>query len=202
MRVLALLAVTGCGTSITSTTLNQSPKPLLPRSADSVEVFATTLPGRPYVDVAHLEAEQQSDMSLDGTGAFITKLRGRAAEMGCDGVVLGSETNRPTTATVDIVHDVVQILSKEPLDQPEGYGTPSNLRGLTATCIVYVPEPGELERANELADSTYTACKRQRIATLRAMQRATTVDARARLIRTLPTCESPDVLAAKQLNQK
>src|SRR5262245_59658682 len=110
MRVLALLAATGCGTSITATALNQSPKPLAPRSPESVEIFASAPPGRPYVDVAYLEAEQQSDMSVDGIGAFITKLRRRAAEMGCDGVVLGSPTNREIVATVDIVLFVAQVL--------------------------------------------------------------------------------------------
>src|SRR5262245_3231040 len=79
--VLALLVAAGCGTTVSSTIVGGSPKPLAARSPASVEVF-TDAPSRPYVAVSHLKAEQQSDLSLDGTDAFIKKLRRHAAELG------------------------------------------------------------------------------------------------------------------------
>lgn len=197
--LLALLVATGCGTSITSTMIDQSPKPIAPRSPASVAVFPSGPPARPHVAIAYLEAEQQTDMSIDGTDAFIAKLRVRAAAIGCDGVVLGAETNRTDTSTADLAHDVVEILGNKPVEPPADYGTPANLRGLTATCIVYVPEPGEIEAASAVAESMHAACKRQRSAMLLAVQREATAGARAHLIRSVPACESPAVLTAKQL---
>jgi hypothetical protein len=186
-RCVLALVVAGCGTTVTSTMINASPKPLVPRAPESVEVFTSGPPQRPYVDVAYLEAEQTTDMSIDGTGAFITKLRRHAAEMGCDGVVLGAPTNRPVTATADVVYGVIQVLSKEPIEPPADFGRPANLRGMTATCIVYVPEDGELEAIA----NAYEQCKQQRIETMRAAQRLAKADERGRLLRGMPTCIKP-----------
>jgi hypothetical protein len=110
--VLALLCVGACGTGtvVTTTPLNPAPRPLAPRAAIDVEVFSSAPPSSPYVDLAHLEAEQMSIMSRHGMPEFVDHLRERAAQLGCDGVVVG----RPTYSDAREVH------------------------GLTGTCIVYV----------------------------------------------------------------
>jgi hypothetical protein len=199
-KLLALVLVTGCGTTVSATMLNESPKPLFARPPASVEMFVSAPPSRPYVDVALLEAEQQSDMSIDGTDAFIHKLRDHAATLGCDGVVLGHETNRPTVATADVVHDVAQVLSKKPIAEPIDYGAPANLRGMTATCIVYVPEQGELEdlearraAATQVASTAYDTCKQQRIQLLQRVQQEPKATERGKLLRAMPTCFKPQI---------
>ncbi|MBA3459406.1 MAG: hypothetical protein H0T46_05560, partial [Deltaproteobacteria bacterium] len=99
MRQLALLCLlSACGTSIRATTINPSPYGMRPRPPETVELFTSGPPqDRRFVDVAYLEAEQDSPYSFDDTAEFFTALRARAGAMGCDGVVIGSPTNKVTT---------------------------------------------------------------------------------------------------------
>lgn len=88
---LALFALAACGTTIRTTPINRAPHAMYPRDAASVELFTSGPPQhRSYVDVAFLEAEQESGYSTDDTPEFLAKLRARAAAMGCDGLVVGA----------------------------------------------------------------------------------------------------------------
>ncbi len=101
--------------------INPSPKPMAARPAESVQVFSSGPPTQPHIDVALLEAEQQSDLSNDNTPQFINKLRARAAVMGCDGIVLGNVTS-----------------STDPSFTREQNGSK---KGITATCIMFQDAP-------------------------------------------------------------
>jgi hypothetical protein len=83
--LLAFLTVTGCVNPDTITTdmMNQPPHALFARTAESVEVFTAGVPARPRVDVAVLHVDAPSGR-VDPT----ILLRLRAADMGCDGLVL------------------------------------------------------------------------------------------------------------------
>jgi hypothetical protein len=83
--LLAFLTVTGCVNPDTITTdmMNQPPHALVARTAESVEVFTAGVPARARVDVAVLRIAAPSGR-IDPT----TLLRLRAADMGCDGLVL------------------------------------------------------------------------------------------------------------------
>ncbi|HEY4177354.1 MAG TPA: hypothetical protein VGM90_10995 [Kofleriaceae bacterium] len=125
MRSLLLLALvaTGCGTTIRVTEINTAPKPMRSRPPESVEVFTSGPPqGRPYLDIAYLEAEQASQYSVDETQEFIGELRERAAKMGCDGLVVGAPTNRSPNSGVG------EVLGAE--KQPDR-------NGIVGTCIVF-----------------------------------------------------------------
>lgn len=120
MRNLALLVVlvTACGTNIKATTINPSPRPMFSRPPQTVELFTSGAPAdRKHVDVAYLEAEQDSELSWDDTPEFLKALRERGAAMGCDGIVVGSPTNRVTTGLDD---------------------SPQNIKGVVATCIMFI----------------------------------------------------------------
>ena len=120
MRKLALLVVlvTACGTTIRATAINPSPRPMPSRPPETVELFTSGAPNdRHYVDVAYLEAEQDSPYSFDDTPEFLNQLRVRGAAMGCDGVVVGAPTNKVTTDLGD---------------------KPANVKGVVATCIMFV----------------------------------------------------------------
>jgi hypothetical protein len=123
-RLVLLVAtlVAGCGTSLHATMINPAPHAMQPRPPQTVEMFSSGPPHRPYVDVAYLEAEQESSYSVDGTSDFIAQLRERAARMGCDGVVLGGVTNAPD-AVASITADIN-----------------ASRKGITATCVMYLPE--------------------------------------------------------------
>jgi hypothetical protein len=57
------------------------------RLPSTVEMFTTRVPDRPYVEVAMIET-RQGHMSGETQEDVFGMLRGQAAEMGCDGVVL------------------------------------------------------------------------------------------------------------------
>jgi hypothetical protein len=79
-------------------------------------------PGRPHVDVALIEAEEQSSFSTSRTPDMLNKLRVRGAEMGCDAVVIGGMSSRDPG-----IHDAESWL----VDHPKGR------KGVYATCIMY-----------------------------------------------------------------
>ena len=58
------------------------------RALDTVEVFASAKPTRPYREVLVIKAQQSSGWSTDSEMVTLDKLRERAAELGCDGVVI------------------------------------------------------------------------------------------------------------------
>jgi hypothetical protein len=116
--VLGVVLAAGCGTSIQATMINPAPHAMRSRPPETVEIYSSGPPQRPYIDVAYLEAEQQSAYSGDDTAQFIRHLRARGAAMGCDGVVLGGVTHAAEPSTD--LH-----LSR---------------KGLTATCVMYLPE--------------------------------------------------------------
>ncbi|MGE5182249.1 MAG: hypothetical protein ACM31C_09310 [Acidobacteriota bacterium] len=119
--LLAVVLVTACGTSLTQTQINQPPHAMSPRPAASVEILSSGPPTRPHVDVAILQAQQQA-YSLDDQADMIAKLRGEAARLGCDALVINGPDNgaagtRDTTWT---------------------------LHGYFATCIAYTDMPPAL----------------------------------------------------------
>jgi len=122
LTLWVVASAAGCGTSIQATMINSAPHAMRPRSLASVEIFSSGPPRRPYVDVAYLEAEQQSSYSFDDTADFLARLREQAARMGCDGVVIGSVTH-----AADPVASVTANVN-------------TSRKGLTATCIVYLPD--------------------------------------------------------------
>ena len=123
---LAFLLAVGCGTSIHATTINPSPHPMTPRPPATVEMFTSGAPPRPHVDVAFLEAEESSGLSLDRTPQMLDKLRARGADMGCDAIVIGGMSSRDPG-----VGDAESWL----VENPKGR------KGIYATCIVYTAPP-------------------------------------------------------------
>ena len=108
--------------SLETTPLNSPPHPLAARAPSSVEVFSSTPPTRPHVDVALITANQ-SNLDGDTSGAVAALLQ-QAAKLGCDALYISNATSRAGNPDV--------------FDP----GT----RGLLGTCIAYTgaaPAPGE-----------------------------------------------------------
>jgi hypothetical protein len=87
------LLVVGCGTRIDFIPMNTAPRAMSARTPESVQVFATAPPDRPYVEVGSIEAQQESALSLDNNPEVMQKLRQYAAEHGCDGIVVNGTNN-------------------------------------------------------------------------------------------------------------
>jgi hypothetical protein len=83
--VVGFLALAACAPSVTTVPLNPNPRPLA-RSAISVEIFAAGQPPAGYVEVALIEATaRRGDTKMP---ELVAVVRRRAAELGCDGLVL------------------------------------------------------------------------------------------------------------------
>jgi len=95
---------------------------MAPRPAHAVEVYTAGPPTRPRVDVAFLEAEQQSSFSLHETQEMIAELRARAGRMGCDALVIGGTAGRDPG-----LRDAESYLVEHPRSRKSIYGT----------CVVY-----------------------------------------------------------------
>jgi len=123
---LSLLLAVGCGTSIHATTINPAPHLMSPRPPASVELYTSGPPARAHVDVAFLEAEEESSFSVAGTPEMLAKLHERGAQMGCDAVVIGGMSSRAPGLA-----DVESWLVKHPKAR----------KGIYATCIVFTEPP-------------------------------------------------------------
>ncbi|GAB4558423.1 MAG: hypothetical protein Tsb0020_03390 [Haliangiales bacterium] len=114
-----------CGTSVHATRLNHAPRPMQPRPVESVEVYASGPPPRATIDIAFLEAEQASSWSMDKTPELISELRHKAAELGCDAVVIGGTGSRDPG-----LRDTESWLVENPKERKSVYGT----------CVMYADE--------------------------------------------------------------
>lgn len=139
------LATGGCGHSVTYTALNAPPRPLAPRTPESVELYLTAQPTRPSVEVGYFEIEQQS-LASGGTPAMIAKLRERAGRIGCDALVLTESTDRIQSYSGQS-YGTVHTTSAGPgtvgmgTYQGATYGTANHVRGQHAVCIVFRDAP-------------------------------------------------------------
>lgn len=114
--VLGAVMLVACGTHIRTVALNPPPRPMVPRPAEQVQVFATTNPQTPYVEVAIIEGEQQGIYSRDRMPEIISKMRQEAASAGCDGLILQGPTDRVVSTDEEIV----------------------TLEGFTGICVMFV----------------------------------------------------------------
>ena len=85
---IAATTTQGCGPKVTWTEVNQSPKVMLKRPVDSVQVFKDHAPDRPHVVVGTLTAFRKKRGKNDNINTFTAKLRRAAAKRGCDAIVV------------------------------------------------------------------------------------------------------------------
>jgi hypothetical protein len=124
MRVLVLgFLCFGCGLDVSVTSVNSPPRQLWKKAPESVEVYTSSPPARPHVDVAILEVVEQSGSAEFDTGEMLAKLRQVAADHGCDAIHVSGTLNRgPGFDELFTDH-------------------PAAREGLSATCIVYTDAP-------------------------------------------------------------
>ena len=117
--VFISLFLTGCGTTITVTKLNNSPKLLKPRSPESVTIFMTGKPEKPYIEISLISSQQTSDFSTDSIPQIIQKMRMEAAQQGCDALIISGQNDITEGSTSG------------------NYGSVTTLKGFHGSCIVY-----------------------------------------------------------------
>ncbi len=133
--VASIASAAGCAeTRVSDTMINPPPHAMWQRPPETVEIYASGPPARAHVDVGYLEAKQGYELADKDSETFITELRGRAAELGCDALVLGGGTSEGTRTW---------------------NGTRTSLKGMTAVCVVYT-DSNSTGRA-PLAAASHTA---------------------------------------------
>jgi hypothetical protein len=138
---VSIVALTGCGTFISETPVNRPPRLLSPRPAETVEIFTSSPPVTPHVDVALLEVEQTHGLNARGTAIMLTSLRERAGELGCDAVFIGGFSEHTGAPPGDGLHLLDPGSTK-----------------LHATCIAYTARAVSAE--HEAASASATAAQR------------------------------------------
>jgi hypothetical protein len=91
---IVALAFFACGTSVSETYISDPPATMVPRAHRSVSIYASGPPARPHMDVAILQVVQDHGLNEQGLHIMLDRLRARAAQMGCDGVVVGGIRER------------------------------------------------------------------------------------------------------------
>jgi hypothetical protein len=81
-------AIAACGTRIAYMPMNPSPRALQARDASQVELFTTSKPEKPYVEVGMIEAQQDTWYSVASTQDVFASLRAEAGRQGCDGLIV------------------------------------------------------------------------------------------------------------------
>jgi hypothetical protein len=96
--------------------LNAPPHPMTPKPKEAVEIFQTTQPTKPFVEVGMISVGLETGFSGATDFMMVDQLRGEGAGRGCDGIILTGSNKR-----ADIVGD----------------SAVERTSGVTATCIVY-----------------------------------------------------------------
>ncbi len=89
---LLFLCSAGCGYQTKYTPTNTPPRPMKARPVESVQLFTSTAPTQPFVEVGLLSSGHSGYLSTATDEEVLVGLREKAAEVGCDAVVLQSET--------------------------------------------------------------------------------------------------------------
>lgn len=116
----------GCGVNVNYVPLNKPPRPMSPRAPESVDLYTTSRPARPHVDVGMIEAQQESAYSQASPAEIVANMRASAAGAGCDGLVLmgGNDT----------------VVGGGSVQSGTGSSWTATLKGYRGTCIVYTRE--------------------------------------------------------------
>jgi hypothetical protein len=123
-RLIPFLMLGGCGYATTVTWTAPSPRPLTPRPAESVEVFAGTTPARPHVGIGIIEVQEVSGSFEPKNQEILRELKREAGEQGCDAISLSGFVNKGVGADV-LINDFA-----------------TGRQGASAACLVYTDAPG------------------------------------------------------------
>jgi hypothetical protein len=144
LALIATLAV-GCGVSVEYVPLNTPPHAMKPRPPGSVDVYASNRPERPFVEVGMIEAQQESAYSQAPPEQIVAEMRGRAGELGCDGLMLTGGNDA--------------VVGGGSVANGSGSSWARTLKGYRGTCIMYKAEaPPPLATAVLVPASTTGTC--------------------------------------------
>jgi hypothetical protein len=89
--VLAVFLI-GCGTDLDVVRVNSPARLMCPKGIYQVQMFVGAPPPRPFMSIGMIQARQQT-YSSTSKEEMIRQIRERAAEWGCDGVIINGPNN-------------------------------------------------------------------------------------------------------------
>jgi hypothetical protein len=105
MRLVAFFVLaTGCGVTLSTTTINPAPRATTGRDPATVEVYTAGPPARPRVDVSMTWAELGAP-STDPFGDMLGELRKQAGALGCDALIVQRNSAQTMVATCAMYTD-------------------------------------------------------------------------------------------------
>ena len=102
--LLAASCLLAACATVDTTRLAESPRPMHPRPAFTVEVYETNRPERPYVEVAVISAQEGELAATGRRDAALDQALEQAGRMGCDGIIVLDEGD--PAPTYDAKHEV------------------------------------------------------------------------------------------------
>jgi hypothetical protein len=134
LALLPVLFAAACGATTRFVATNPAPHPMVARPAETVQVFTTGHPTRPYVEVGIIQGQQGRGLIHNGDQMpeIITKMREDAARTGCDGLIINGNADR-------VVGD------------RHSTGT---VQGFWGACIVFMPEAASASASAAPAPAT------------------------------------------------
>jgi hypothetical protein len=93
--VIALLAVSACGSTARTAQLNRPARAMEPKSSMDVQLFMSRPTDIKFTEVMMIEVAQDSAFSTKSKDDLLAQLREKAGAQGCDGLIV--EESKDTT---------------------------------------------------------------------------------------------------------
>jgi hypothetical protein len=89
---VAVMALAGCANPVAYIPLVVPPRPMISRRPEQVDVLLVTPPARPHMDIGFLQIACPYSEDPNRYQELIRQMRGAAAVVGCDAVLIISAT--------------------------------------------------------------------------------------------------------------
>lgn len=122
LSTVVLVLGAACGTTTSFMPLNPAPHQLRPRQPSEVQMFTSSTPTQPYVEVGMITIAIDSLYSTADSHEMIATVREEAAKHGCEGVVLTQESTMASASS----------------DGLNGAVAKERTAGFRATCIAFI----------------------------------------------------------------
>lgn len=165
---LFLTLAAGCAPAVSYVPTNQPLRPMSARPVNTVALYTSDRPSRPYKEVAVVKVEART--AWNETSELWSALRERAAEAGCDAVIVNGRADKVQGSSTQSVNSSVsqnQQRGTTTLDtQLQGTSSVNTLEGFWGSCIQWQTQDSAINQALEIAGPTQSTKALQQSPTL------------------------------------
>jgi hypothetical protein len=122
---LVAIGLGGCApTTVYYLPLVTPPRPMVERPREQVDVYVTTPPSRPHLDVGLLQVIEYRQFSDATSQQMMLHLKGAAAAQGCDAVLITAVDMRSNRYAARSIHGSCEVYTDVPADHPVALPAP------------------------------------------------------------------------------